>query len=394
MTKNTSRILAPAAVATVGIAVIAGLLAGKPAPQPQPQPPSSPPAVEVIDVTPQTLSLAVRSQGTVTPRRQSELAAEVGGRVVWTADSYAAGGFFETGDVLLRIDQRDYEIALTRARARVAEARQTLATEKGRALQARREWRDLGSEEANALFLRKPHLANAEAQLAAAQAEQRRAELDLARTAVTAPYAGRVNEVAVDLGQYVSPGTAVADIYATDAVEVRLPLSDRQLALLALPLSGDTAGDGIPVTLSGQFAGRRWQWPGRIVRTEARIDNKTRLLHAIAEVRQPFATSANSQRPPLNIGQFVEATISGKPADDALLLPPSALRAGDLLWVIDESGRLQIQPVQVLQAGPDAVAVSGEFNGPLQVVASYLANPVAGMLLSPVPQASGQEVAQ
>ena len=81
------------------------------------------PTVRVIDATPQTLRYTVHSQGTVAPRTEAKLVAEVGGRVVWIAPTFAPGGFFVTGDLLVRLEKRDYELAVNRQRAAVQRTR-------------------------------------------------------------------------------------------------------------------------------------------------------------------------------------------------------------------------------------------------------------------------------
>ena len=232
--------LATALVLIVGLAVAAFLFQGKPQPELQPVRSAPAPVAEFISRSPARMALVVTTQGTVQPRRQIDLVAQVGGEVEGTAEGFAEGDFFAAGEVLVQLEQQDYRFAIERARARVADARQLLAIEKGRTRQAKREWRDLGDRDANDLFLRVPQLASAEAALRAAKADLGQAELELKRTAVTAPFDGRIRQTMVDVGQFVVPGAAVARIYSTEAVEVRLPLTDRQVGLLDLSLASGT----------------------------------------------------------------------------------------------------------------------------------------------------------
>ncbi|MGI9283933.1 MAG: efflux RND transporter periplasmic adaptor subunit [Pseudomonadales bacterium] len=207
--------LAPVLVLLIGAALSWFLLTGKPKPEARPIGEPVAQRVEVLRVKPGKHTLTVTTQGSVAPRREIDLVAQVAGTVQAVAGDFAAGGFADAGEMLVQIDRADYEIALMRAKAMLADAEQNLATVKGQARQAKREWRDVGNAEANALFLKKPQVASAQAQLAAAKADLRKAQLDLQRTQISAPFAGRIREKLVDIGQYVTPGLPVARVYAT-----------------------------------------------------------------------------------------------------------------------------------------------------------------------------------
>ena len=261
------------------------------------------------------------------------------------------------------MEQADYEFAIARAESQVAAARQRLAEERGRALQAEREWRDLGTTQANDLFLRKPQIASAEAALRAAEADLGAARLDLARTRISVPFNGRISKKHVDVGQYVAPGTPVARVYATDVAQVRLPLTDRQVALLDLPLGYDNtnaeADTGAEVLLEARFANQAWQWRGRIVRTDASIDVNSRVVYAVAEIPRPFAREQGSERPPLAPGLFVNATISGRQIENVVELPRDALRTDGSVMIVDRQDRAQARPVDVLQSNSQQMWVRG-----------------------------------
>jgi RND family efflux transporter MFP subunit len=370
------------AVLLVGGGIAYGLLVGKPGPAPAAAPETAPPLVDLVTVQPALHSLSVETQGTVQPLREIDLISQVAGRVISTADSFAAGGFFASGEPLVRIEEADYQFAIARAESQVAAARQRVAEERGRALQARREWRDLGSEQANDLFLRKPQLAAAEAALRAAEADLDAARLDLERTRVSVPFKGRISEKYVDVGQYVTRGTPIARVYATDVAQVRLPLTDRQVALLHLPLSYESGGDDSPagaeVVLRARFANQAWEWRGRIARTDASIDVDSRMVHAVAEVQQPFAREPDSERPPLAPGLFVSATISGRQIDGVVELPRDALRTDGSVLVVDNQQRAQTKPVDVLQSTSHRMWVSGLDRGD-RVIVSDPSVAVAGM---------------
>ena len=226
---------------------------------------------------------------------------------------------------------------------------------------ARREWADLGRGDPNALTLRQPQLEEARAAVAAAEAALDRARRDIDRAAIRAPYAGRVQSKDVDIGQFVTKGTPVARIYAVDSAEIRLPLPDQQLAYLDVALSYRGGGQqtGPSVTLSANFAGRQHTWQGRIVRTESEIDPVSRMVHLVAEVRDPYAPGSDPSRPPLAVGMFVEAEIEGRTVRDIVVLPRAALRGRDQVLVVDESSRLHYRQVEILRSTSDEVLIRG-----------------------------------
>ena len=318
-----------------------------------------PPGVRVQVVAFETVNLTVTSQGTVQPRTTSQLVPEISGPVVEVAPSFAVGGFFEAGDVLLKIDPYDYLQAVIAARSQLAQTQLQLAQQEAEAEVARREWEELGRGAPSALTLRQPHVEEARAAVAAAEAALDRAARDVARAEIKAPYAGRVRSKNVDVGQFVNRGTAVAGIYAVDAAEIRLPLPDADLAYVDVSLSyrGGEQQTGPRVTLSADFAGQRHTWQGRIVRTESEIDPVSRMVHVIAEVRDPYAPGADASRPPLAAGMFVEAVIAGRAVSDVVALPWAALRGRDQVLVVDESSRLRFRQVDVLRSTSDTVFV-------------------------------------
>lgn len=379
--KISRSLLATIAVIGLGVALSWGLLVGKPGPEPEALPVEMAPVVDVVSAEPRSLALNVTTQGTVRPVRAIDLVSRVGGRVESVADDFAAGSFFREGDPLVAIEDVDYRFAIARAQSQVAAAEQRVAEEEGRALQAKREWRDLGNPAANTLFLREPQLASARAALKAAQADLGAAELDLERTRVAAPFNGRISEKFVDVGQYVTPGTRIARVYATDAVEVRLPLTDRQVALLDLPLHyrSDESTTELPaVTLRATFGNRDWEWQGRILRTDASIDENSRVVYAVAEVQEPFARGPGGERPPLVPGMFVSATIDGRTLEAVTSLPRTALRSDTAVMLVDSRQQVEDRAVSVLQSEGGQVWVQGLQRGDRVIVREPTVT-VAGM---------------
>lgn len=355
-------------IVVIGAVGFAALLMLKPRPAPHPEAEPPKPVVEVVRVRLEDRPLTVETQGTVTPRRNIQLVSQVGGQIVEAAPEFVAGGRFEKGDWLVRLDRRDYQNALARAESQLREAERVLAEERGRARQAEREWRDLGNEQANALFLRRPQIAAAEAAVEAARAERNQARLDLERTEIRAPFSGRIRETQADLGQFISPGSAIAEIYDDAVAQVRLPLMDDQAALLDLPLG--TAIDPAErpaVTLSGRVLGERHQWQGTVVRTEASLDAQSRMLHAIAEIPEPFSTERHPA--PLLMGLFVQADIQGRALNDITSLPVTAVFERNRLYTVKETKAeddetpgekiVEEKRVRVLKVDGDRIWVKG-----------------------------------
>jgi RND family efflux transporter MFP subunit len=355
------RIALPLAILAFAVVAAVAMVALRPDVETRP-PEVKPPLVRVADVTFQERQLTVTSQGTVNPRTESALVPEVSGKVIWVSPSFVSGGFFEKGHVLLKIDAHDYQQALIRSRAEVANAKLRLAQEEAEFEVAHSEWDDLGQGEATSLTLREPQLENAKAAVAAAEANLVTAERNLERTEIRAPYAGRVRQKNVDVGQFVTTGSPMGVIYAIDYAEIRLPLPDRDLAYLDLPLlyRGQSANRKWPkVTLRADFAGRVHEWEGRVVRTEGEIDPQSRMVHAVAQVTNPYGRSKDPDRPPLAAGLFVEAEIEGVKAENVVVLPRSALRDNDRVLVVDDDNRLRFRDVDLLRVTREEIFVQG-----------------------------------
>ena len=358
-TRLSLRKLAIATLATlVGLVATWVVLTAKSEPQAGAPPERPAPMVEVITAAPADHQLRVRTQGTVRAKTQVELAAQVAGRVVKVSENFADGGFFQAGDVLLTIEPDDYEFALARTEAALAQAEQRLAEERGRSRQAEREWRELGSAEANDLFLRKPQLRAAELAVTAAEADVAASKLALDRTIIRAPFDGRVLQKRADMGQFVGNGTPLAQVYAIEALELRLPVSDAQLALLPeslLTSSGGLVGASAAITVN--IGDKVWNFSAPIVRAEAEIDRRSRVANLIAE----FSGSPEIKegRPELTPGVFARAEIMGRPVPGVIELSNSALSPDGHILVVNEQSVLERRDVAVVNREKDRVWISG-----------------------------------
>ena len=376
----------PVAILAVAALVVVALVSSRPQLETAPRE-VVPPPVRVLTVTPTEVDLGVRSQGSVIPVTEADLVSEVAGTIVWTAESFEVGGFFDAGEVLLRLDRRDYELALASARAALAQAGVGLAREQAEADVAREEWEELGEDgEPGPLVLRQPQLAEARAQVEAALANMRRAELDLERTAIRAPFAGRLRAKRVDRGEFVNRGVPLATIYAVDAAEVVLPVPDSELAFLDLPLGGELGDRGPRVLLRAQFAGGRHEWEGRVVRVGGEIDPATRMVNLIARVDDPYRASGD--RPPLSVGLFVDAEVVGRSVEAVFQVPRGALVGADRVWLVEE-GRLVLRHVGILRADPEVVIVSDGLSAGDRISLTILESAVDGMRVTPQPEPEG-----
>jgi RND family efflux transporter MFP subunit len=330
----------------------------------------APPAVVRVEGTSlkrESYQVTVRSQGTVTPRTRSTLLPEVSAKVIEVSPAFRPGGFFATGDLLLKLDPVDYETALVVAKASLAEAEVVLAEESARANQARENWRTLGkSGEPGALALRLPQVAKAEADVASAKSQIAKAERDLERTVIRAPYDGQVLEQLVDVGQYVTQGTALGRIFAVDYVEIRLPLPEREMQFMALPerfRDGEMAVAGASVSLRSVVGGKPATWEGSLVRVEGAIDESTRQITAVAQVDDPYAKREDGH-PPLRIGQFLEAEIQGTRLEDVFIIPRRAVRAGNEILLITPENKLRRVTVDPVISDAEKIIVSAETGTP------------------------------
>lgn len=368
---------------TIAASLLLALLLVVAKPQAEPEIHSPPaPLVRVVEAVAGDVELVVRAQGRVAPRTEIDLVAEVSGKVAEVAPSLAAGGFFATGDVLVRIEHRDYELAVERGKAEVARAEVAVAMEEAEAEVAVREWKSLREGEPPALVARGPQLAEARARLAAASAALEQAEIDLGRTRVKAPFDGRVRQESVDVGQFVGRGSVLARIYSTDAAEIRIPLPDVELAYLDLPLAyrGESAeAEGPRAVVAADFAGRRYRWEGRIVRTEGQIDATTHMVHAVARVDDPYGKPGEGDRPPLAAGMFVDVEVAGRTLAGVVSVPRTALRGRDQVLVVEGGATLRVRSVEIARREHDRVLISKGLAGGEQVCISPLDVAVDGM---------------
>jgi len=342
-------------------------------------------AVRVREVKPQAVRLRVRTQGTVAPRTESAVVPEVSGRVVWVSPALVSGGFFEDEEPLLRIEQRGYQMTVARAKASVSRAQSEVEFASDELVrQQGLSARNVASPAQLSQARRSDQVAKAHLTDAKVALEQ--AEWDLQRTEVLAPFRGRVREERVDVGQVVGPGNSVATIYAIDYAEIRLPVADHQLAYLTLPGHPGTTEEDLPaVQLRARFAGKEYTWQGTIVRTEGEIDPKSRMVHVVARVEDPYAVApGNENKPPLAVGLFVQAEIEGPMAENVIVVPRYAMRDENHILVVDREDRLRVREVEILRIDGEDVLIRSSLGPGERLCVSPVQVVVDGMRVVPV----------
>ena len=319
-------------------------------------------SVDVTEVVKQSLRIPVQAQGTVTPLQETSVLSEVNGRIIEASPAFIVGGFVSKDDVLLRIDPRDYNTNLLRAEASVKSAESNLAQETGRAKVAEQEWKrtSKGKQRTQAskdLYLRKPQLDQALAQMLAAQADLNTARDNLERTSIRAPYDALIRAKHSELGQFVAAGTPLADLFSVEYAEIRLPIPQNKLEYLELPELG-TMQNGAPIDVYTEVGGQVTHWDAYLHHTEGVFDARSRVLFSVARIKDPYGLQPPHSEP-LRIGTFVNASIEGKELFNIIRLPRYIIRPGNNVWVIDETGHLRTRNVTLLRTGGDFVYVSG-----------------------------------
>jgi len=338
--------------------------------------------VDAIEARREPVFFRVNTQGAVTPRTESNLVSEVSGQIVEVASNYVAGGFFRKGELLLRIDPRNYQSALKSAQANVARVQTQVAKENALANFALDDWKTLRDLNASTgpisdLALRKPQLAEAIAESISAEAALEKAQEDLNRTSIRAPYDGMVQEKRADVGQYVNTGSQLALIFATDYAEIRLPITQRELALIDLP-SADGSSLPLPVTLTSRVGTILHTWQGLIVRSEGVFDSASRVLYVVAQVEDPYNQSSGNGEP-LRIGTFVTANIQGRFGGALFTIPRHALQRGETLWIIDEQQKIYPRDVQIVSTDEEYAYVDGGLMNGDRYTITPIDQPLPGM---------------
>ncbi len=379
---KSPRWLLPVLILMLGAEVAWYWVVTKPSPQQKPvMPPSA--LVEVVRASRGEARASIKATGTVIPAQEVLLHPQVSGRVVEINPRLVPGGRFHRGEMILRIDPRDYEYAADQARARVTQAESDLKMEQGRKVVAEREWELFKDElsttpEGQALAQRHPQIASARAALAAAEGALKQAELNLERTTLRAPFATLVVTEDVEVGQVVSPQSRIASLVGTQAYWVQVSVPVQELAHLTFPADGRA---GSPVTVVHDLGkNNRVVRKGTVQRLLGNLDTAGRLARVLVVIRDPLGLDATESdvAPPLLLGAYVRVSIEGLGLGKVFALPRSALREDRRVWLVDTSNRLTIRSVTIVWRTPETVYISKGLEEGDQVITSTISAPAPG----------------
>ena len=321
------------------------------------------PIVEVEKIYLKDMIVSVKSQGFVSPKTESQIYPEISGKIIKISDKLEDGASFKKGDILLQIDPIDYKLALKSAESNLAQAKLQLSIERAESELARKEWEKIGDGKASELTLRTPQLNRAIAVVEAAEALLQQSKRNLEKTQISAPYDGLVRKKNVDIGTVIGPGYLIASVYAIDYVEVKLPIPDRELEYIEIPLDGSRIVNSKQprVVFKGLFGGENVVWNGKIVRMEADLDMKSRMATLISRVDNPYKNKI-----PLKVGQYVEAEIYGKKYKNIFSVPRDFIYQQDNIIIISPDSTIEIRKINILKIENNDVLIdSGIKNGEL-----------------------------
>nr|WP_281368207.1 efflux RND transporter periplasmic adaptor subunit [Simiduia aestuariiviva] len=341
------------------------------------------PLVKVEPIRFEPMQLSVTSQGLVKPKFNTQLVAQVSGAVTFIAPEFVRGGFVKKGQILAQIEAADYQSLVLEAKAALLSARASLQQEEALSAVAKDEWSRIKNRKPTALSLREPQLAQEQARVNAAEAALARAEKNLERTRIRAPFHALVETRDIGMGSYVNPGAPIAKVLSVSEAEIRLPVADNELKFL------EQQGVGAEVVLRGQLEGEPAEWKARIIRTEGVIDEKSRMAYLVAQVLNPYGLAAPSEgdapldqktHHALRFGSYVRADIKGMSLPKAALIPRHLVVEGQVP-VLNSESKLQFKKVTTLRDQGVKVVVIDGVQDQDQLIVSALQYPVEGMTL-------------
>lgn len=379
------RALLAIGILAIGVAGAVTLIMTRPKPQKE-QPILVAPLVEVITVDSGTHRVVLPAQGTIIPAMEIDLQAEVGGRVVWQSPELVPGGHFNRGQAVLTIDRRDHQVAVDQQLAHVDRAKLDLEVEQGRKVIAEKEWallsgtdgKDANADNGRALALREPQLRTARVALNAAKSGLRRAQLNLSRTTLYAPFAAFVQSESVDTGQLLTPGMRLGKLVCSDTFWVQVSIPVDLISSVQIP-KNDQPGSSARVWQEAR--GKRNERLGQVIRILGDVDPIGRMARLLIEIDDPLALNGDQHAAPMLLGSYVRVEIEGEELSNVVEIPRKALRNGDTVWVVGSDQRLTIRPVRVDWRRDATVLIGDGLVSGDQVVTSRLSSMVAGMKL-------------
>ncbi|WP_282132013.1 efflux RND transporter periplasmic adaptor subunit [Pseudoalteromonas aliena] len=365
------QIILPIAVLAGGIALAIAFMAMKKPPEEKPEQDIRP-LVATQSILLDSITLDVKSYGIVKPKDRTELIAQVSGQVISVSDQFVEGAFVKQGDTLARIDANDYEADFIEAQAGLAQASSALEIERAQAHVAKAEWERIKSDSSEAiaseLYLRKPQLAEKLARYRSAQASVKRASRNLERTYIKAPYDAIINERTISLGSVVNPGNSFGALSATSVAEVRLPVADQELQYL------ENGGVGSNVTFNAEYAGKQTMWQAKVIRTEGVVDQKSRMSYLVAQLATPYGNKTR----PLRFGSYINATIEGRPLDNAIIVAHHLVKDNKIV-ILNDDLTLSFKTLNIIREQNGMIIASQGLKNGEQIVTSALEYPTEGM---------------
>lgn len=383
-------------ILSIGVVALAAgaafaLIATKPEP-PRTEKPLEGTLVEVIEVASAHHDVQLHAKGTVVPAEEVVMQPELSGRVVWQSPELVVGGRFKKGQPILRIDPRDYQLAVESFRSQVNRAKLDLAVEERRGEVAKREWEAFGdmkaTEAQKALAQRKPYLESSKLALKAAQSSLKKARLDLTRTTVRAPFNAEILEETVDIGQLIGPQDRVARLVGTDAYHVQVSVPVGSLRTIR---ARSTEAPGSIVSVIQRVGQETIEREGEVIRRLADLDPNGSMARILVSIEDPIGDGSEL---PLLLGSYVDVAVEAAPIAEAIRVPRTALRGGRNVYVMNDEDLLEIRTVEVAWTLPDAVLVTGGLNPGDRVVTSRIATPIPNMRLRTATPKSGPQSAE
>lgn len=381
------KIAVPLLIIIFGIVIMVTLVSRRPAPNREIR--NDPGVlVQVFRAEKKNTEITVKGTGTVEAAQEVSVIPQVSGLVVHISPHLHVGGFFRTNDTLFKIEDTDYKLALERAIAARAKAEYELATIESQARIARAEWERINKDKQsppNPLVVYEPQLKNAQAALASAEADVKKAELDLERTKIRAAFNSRVRSENIDIGQYVRTGTSVAVLSGTDTAEIVVPLPLDDLRWLSIPRSGDKI-KGSQASVGLNVGGKWYDWHGHVVRSTGEVDPKSRMMQIVVEIHDPYGLTEKKDRarPALAVGTFVDVLIKGRTVKDVFTIPRTAFRDNSTVWVMDSTNKLKIRKVVPLRIEKQEVIIAEGIGEEDMIVVTNVSGAADGMKLRPM----------
>jgi RND family efflux transporter MFP subunit len=384
--KKPAAAILPLLILAAAIVFTVWLLNSKPEPK-RAIPKSKSVLVNVVTARPISKQIQVVALGTVQPFKQIEISPQVSGTIIEQSPELVSGGLFKKGDTIARIDPRDYLFVLEQKKAEVEKVLFELKVEQGRQTIAEREWelleQDIPDSGANKdLALRKPHLEQLKALLNSAKSSLEKAELDIQRTEIKAPFNALVTDEYVDIGQLVTPQTKLATLVGTDQYQVQVSIPVNQLKWINIPRENN--GDGSRARVTHELGqGERIVRDGRVVKLLGDLDPAGRQARLLVAVEDPMGSESSGDPGnfPLFIGAYVEVEIEGNSIDNVFEVPRTALHENNMVWIVDGDDKLAIRRVETIWRSNEDVLVGNGLKDGDRIVTSRIASPVPGLEL-------------